>query len=676
MNRLILLGLLITVVGCQNTEITEQPPPTTAPQANVISSPTIATARTPDITLDSVTPVAAHITATPFEPITLPDVPIVYGRGATPSRALIRLGMGHLQAWEPSPNGALLAIGTEAGIYVFDGRTMQQLWQENTVRPVVEIVWSPDGSMFAARLFEWGNVLIWRGGSSELVHRLENNHQVLSLAWSPDGTHMVVGLGSTSLDDLYDSQDGVAVWNIETEQQIWLHQIEPPDEYIRNPVSAVAWSPRGDVIAAAPIDAGVYLLFDPRTGTEVGQLSPAIAPHGRTDKLIFSPDGSKLLNVGGICCADVPAYTDQVHIYDIDTRSVFTVLNHDYGAVLDAIWSPDSSKVIVKAVRERGGGSIESASRLWDVATSTVLHQDDLPSFEPHTIYWSMDYVFRLTVIGLNPDSVQWSDDSQYFLSVRPADGELVLWNAATGDHQLANQVTPERLPAFSQASVLGQILGGALVMWDVETLARRYHIPFTPTPSSIAWSPDGTHIAARRIEWQRGERKLTVWDVATGVPVDGIDVSGWEFTVDTETQCHREGLTYNEVLKAELVLNGEYVERDLDGLVIIWRVDDGLPTRVVIEEPDTKPYCAGSFSPDGSYLAVGREPFGRGMWGIRVLGVEDGLVRVYDTVTGAVVGEFYGHTGAVHQLVWSPDGSTLATVSADGTIIVWSVGG
>ncbi|GCE15803.1 eIF2A-related protein [Tengunoibacter tsumagoiensis] len=43
-------------------------------------------------------------------------------------------------------------------------------------------------------------------------------------------------------------------------------------------------------------------------------------------------------------------------------------------------------------------------------------------------------------------------------------------------------------------------------------------------------------------------------------------------------------------------------------------------------------------------------------------------------SVYPVVFTRYTGHTGAVHQLAWSPDGSFLASSSADGTVQVWEV--
>jgi hypothetical protein len=52
----------------------------------------------------------------------------------------------------------------------------------------------------------------------------------------------------------------------------------------------------------------------------------------------------------------------------------------------------------------------------------------------------------------------------------------------------------------------------------------------------------------------------------------------------------------------------------------------------------------------------------------------EDGTVRVLEVDTGASVIEFEGHRGGVFSVVWSADGTRLASVGEDGSVRVWDI--
>jgi WD40 repeat protein len=65
------------------------------------------------------------------------------------------------------------------------------------------------------------------------------------------------------------------------------------------------------------------------------------------------------------------------------------------------------------------------------------------------------------------------------------------------------------------------------------------------------------------------------------------------------------------------------------------------------------------AFSPDGTWLATASA---------------DGSARLWDAATGEEVRQFLGHTSAVYALAFSPDGVYLLTGGNDQTARLWSI--
>lgn len=55
--------------------------------------------------------------------------------------------------------------------------------------------------------------------------------------------------------------------------------------------------------------------------------------------------------------------------------------------------------------------------------------------------------------------------------------------------------------------------------------------------------------------------------------------------------------------------------------------------------------------------------------------GGQDGAIRIWDVTTGALVEEWKGHTDCINDLVVTPDGKHLASISCDATVRLWDLG-
>ena len=94
----------------------------------------------------------------------------------------------------------------------------------------------------------------------------------------------------------------------------------------------------------------------------------------------------------------------------------------------------------------------------------------------------------------------------------------------------------------------------------------------------------------------------------------------------------------------------------------MIW--DTGTRTeRLRIEHGDQSFGSSVAISPSGTVLAL-------------TFGIDDfeNAVSLWDTATGKHLGALQGHKQAIWSVAFSPDGRTLASSSADGSLRLWNV--
>ncbi len=147
----------------------------------------------------------------------------------------------------------------------------------------------------------------------------------------------------------------------------------------------------------------------------------------------------------------------------------------------------------------------------------------------------------------------------------------------------------------------------------------------------SIAWSPDGKHLASFS-----DNGTMTIWDTLSGEPMQ------------TFTAYTRMMITWSP--------NGQYLVwmEESDGAMIIWSVAE--ESRLSSYKIKNDSIRAIAWAPDSKYMA---------------LGSEQGIVQVWDVMNRRVVYTYRKHGGSVYRVGWSLDGY-IALMSTDGTIQVW----
>jgi WD40 repeat protein len=147
-------------------------------------------------------------------------------------------------------------------------------------------------------------------------------------------------------------------------------------------------------------------------------------------------------------------------------------------------------------------------------------------------------------------------------------------------------------------------------------------------------------------------------------IGIDGI-VKLWDFVNGQELQVldgHSPDHSSPNVPVREGSVNFSHDGRTIisggsDGIVRIWDVISG-------QELQTLPGHSGavnsaSFSPDEQAIASASS---------------DGTVKIWDVISGQELQTLPGHSGAVNSVSFSPDGQAIASASSDGTVKIWDV--
>ncbi|KAF7348845.1 WD40 repeat-like protein [Mycena venus] len=187
--------------------------------------------------------------------------------------------------------------------------------------------------------------------------------------------------------------------------------------------------------------------------------------------------------------------------------------------------------------------------------------------------------------------------------------------------------------------------------IWDSETGNVIMCKEHTMMIQAVAYSPDGQHIAV-------GIGNHPNFDETSVFLDDSPYISGTIRRYDSNT-----GALVGSPFGTEHVLSIMY-SPDGNSLVFaywddkrfrLWDLMTGTVVRVF--EGHTGPVRSVAFSPDGSRIASGSA---------------DRTVRVWDLYGNLVAGPFEGHNDIIHCVSFAPDGNLIVSGSADKTLRVW----
>ena len=313
-----------------------------------------------------------------------------------------RISLNRVESLMFSPDGRMLATGTEFAVRLWDVATRTEI----ATFPGglhYSVVFSPDGRMLATGKVD--AVRLWDVATQGHIATLEGHTtHVLSIAFSPDGKTLASGSS--------DADASVRVWDIATRTKIATFEQ-------RTRVLSVAFSSDGRMLAIGTVREAS--LWDVATRTKI-----ATFEHDAwINSVAFSPDG-KTLALGML---EISNGEGLVELWDIPAKRTVGVFKRELG-VNSVAFSPDGTIL--------ASGSWDGNVTLRDVATG--IHIKDLP----HTSH---------------VNAVAFQQDGR-LLAVGTEEGEIILWDtsAIVADFQRETQ-RPVTIPDTNLRTKIAEAL-------------------------------------------------------------------------------------------------------------------------------------------------------------------------------------------------------------------------
>ncbi|OQY21850.1 MAG: hypothetical protein B6I34_06775 [Anaerolineaceae bacterium 4572_32.1] len=384
-----------------------------------------------------------------------------------------------------------------------------------------------------------------------------------------------------------------------------------------------AWSPNGEWIAYH--DSGALSVVRP-DGTGHREIVPH--PYCPTN-IAWSPDSSRLAWFAHWCDEDEtsPALLLVVNFDGSDRRLLWTRDN----ANPDVAFSPDGTYLAVRfddGSVYRVDPECEPGPDGCDESSRTEM--DDFPEHWLHTHWPQWD-----SEAAAAPEPTSTPAPAAQKTTPVPLSKSAISSGNIEQIVQLAllDETYPKQI-AWSPDGKLLAIAAYHIFFYDAQTLEQVYVIDSLQWVDSIAFSPDGTILASAPMG---GEVQL--WDT-----------TGWG-------ELHSLAGS-KDTASVDFSPDGTMLATATGGTVKLWDVASGSELRTI---PAGSSINAVAFSPDGLTLAANA-------------GIAGQEIKLWDAASGDELHTLEGHTNWVKSVVFSPDGSLLASGSVDSTVRLWDV--
>ncbi len=369
-----------------------------------------------------------------------------------------------------SPDGRTLAVGFDNNSLRFlEVVSGKELWGiKGSDGFCNSFAWSRDSKIFGCGGLSDSNIRLWDGVfGRQLTQMREQSNPVSSIAVSPGGQVLASGGWDST----------VRLWNLDSDQQLRFLKGH------RDKVSSVAFSKDARMLASGSWDRTIKL-WDVSSGNETKTLK------GHSDlvrTVTISPD-SRFLASG--------ASDKLVKVWDMQTGLELRTLKGHSSSVSSVAFSPDG--------RLLASGSADKSIKLWDADTGK-----ELKTVIAHTGggYSNASILFGgVYTVAFSPDGKTLASGGACGLAREAnaveCDDAIKFWDVAT----MTEKKTPNRLSSSDVLSIAYSTDGKMLISGDSFGSSRLWdllsgkEIGLWKDPSTVAtsvtFSPDGRTIA------------------------------------------------------------------------------------------------------------------------------------------------------------------------------------
>lgn len=246
-------------------------------------------------------------------------------------------------------------------------------------------------------------------------------------------------------------------------------------------------------------------------------------------------------------------------------------------------------------------------------------------------------------VLAQNPESrilsIAWNPTGN-LIATANLNGIIQIWDAESQEMivQLSNGLSSSNAVAWSpDGTKIAANLGEVVQIWETNT----WHVLFrleghTNNVTSIAWSPDGSQIAT--VSFGGHPDNFRIWSGISGELLRAIKSPGYMYSIDWSS-------------------NGEYLVTSGGAVIEIWDAVNGEIVHQLQDQWDE--VVSIDWSPDATKIASAS-------W--------DNAIHIWSVETWEAERVLAGHKDLPLIVVWNLDNIRLATGGYDGTIHIWDI--